>query len=57
MTAAHTFIMRKLSAMEPPLMSSVMRMYGSCFVQAPRNCTAFGWCTWCRAESTPGRCQ
>lgn len=39
------FIMRKVSAMDPPLMSSVMRMYGSCFVQAPRNWTALGWCT------------
>jgi len=29
---------RKVSAMEPPAMSSVIRMYGSCFVHAPRNC-------------------
>lgn len=41
-----TFIMRKVSAMEPPGMSSVTRMYGSCFVHAPRNCTALGWCTY-----------
>ncbi len=37
-----TFIMRNVSAIDPPLMSSVTRMYGSCFVQAPRNCTALG---------------
>ena len=29
---------RNVSAMEPPAMSSVIRMYGSCFVHAPRNC-------------------
>jgi hypothetical protein len=33
-------------------MSSVTRMYGSCFVHAPRNCTALGWCT-C-AHEQPG---
>ena len=47
-----TFIMRKVSAMEPPGMSSVTRMYGSCFVHAPRNWTALGWCT-CAHERPP----